>query len=825
MSKLIDQFLNNWKKSAGAYPSDEELETVFVDMAFDFIQDKAKALMKPEHRLGFEIVFRNDEGDRLVGIFAFRIGKRLIYAPVFFLHGEIKGTDLLYRHDVKKFVPHSKEWIELLLKMDDGRLIEGSSIAREEARRNPDQFANKPVNGRQAVKSSAIMAVGTVRRALGNKDENVSEEDIEDNVSEEDIAEVLDILYAEAMRGRDQDFITSAVEDMETQGYRAVDLAPRRDDDEVQPVKLAKQYFLNAFEGFLKHASEIPQVEKLLSTYLVEDGKLPAFDAVINTFEKDANFADNLFSILDPEDYNPKDLPLEEPRTKSASSHEGLVLHMGLKGLSGDEEQFTKRASKGYWFEDNRKIHADVIDCDKAIQGVDMPGSYDIILENEEMHECLVVTLSELGNNDHSDYPKMLCDNDAKKSDTALINLEDGSFCRLNRKDRAEVLGLHKRAPEMLEQDRKWSTKPTPGEICVIYDIKQDKATSPVYIEKVEKTGDGIQKVFYCEASDYFYESYNQSGSQDEDCITIHPDTTESDFKKGVFSKEYVRFLKLNKNPKGSTKESPSYKKGLPPAGIEEVFGFMTDNQFKTAHVVKRNSESDRYQVLIGPDKRPTPDMNRMDTLVYLMGGMHLTEEVADHAITKAASRETGDPFLFFYKAAVSLAYPEPEPNVSVDPNFGFLVNEDQEYEIPTHRGNPAQPGHRIGDAYDPNPGKGIQLDIILSSTPDELANYAKEFNAPQIFDHGVVGSLIKTFDAVSVIDKYLPKMEDALDVMGRIIFLFYWKPKDFEKAFGTDEMEEQEETLLSTFRTYGEMVADLKRRVSSTNTGSIALT
>ena len=51
----------------------------------------------------------------MVGIFAFKVGEELIYAPAFFINGSIKGTDLLYRHKSKTFVPLTTDWATYLV--------------------------------------------------------------------------------------------------------------------------------------------------------------------------------------------------------------------------------------------------------------------------------------------------------------------------------------------------------------------------------------------------------------------------------------------------------------------------------------------------------------------------------------------------------------------------------------------------------------------------------------------------------------------------------------------------------------------------------------
>ena len=119
----------DWRKYAGTTYPDQDVEKAFLDQAYIFIQNKATPLMRDPYRLGFEIVFKNDDNTRMVGIFVFRVDNDLLYAPVFFINGDIKGTDLLYRHNTKKFVPLTNDWCQYLISLST--YSEGKKISKD----------------------------------------------------------------------------------------------------------------------------------------------------------------------------------------------------------------------------------------------------------------------------------------------------------------------------------------------------------------------------------------------------------------------------------------------------------------------------------------------------------------------------------------------------------------------------------------------------------------------------------------------------------------------------------------------------------------------
>ena len=107
----------DWKKQAAqmSAASNADIEKSFFDLAYTAISNRVTPMMRPEFRVGFEIVHKNEENTRMVGIFIFRVAKELFYIPTFFINGDIKGQDLLYRHSTKTFVPATNDWAEYLV--------------------------------------------------------------------------------------------------------------------------------------------------------------------------------------------------------------------------------------------------------------------------------------------------------------------------------------------------------------------------------------------------------------------------------------------------------------------------------------------------------------------------------------------------------------------------------------------------------------------------------------------------------------------------------------------------------------------------------------
>ena len=66
------------------------------------------------YKVGFQVIDKNDDETRGVGVSVFKLNNQWIYIPVFYLNGRLKGTDLMYLPDRSQFVPTKETWITYL---------------------------------------------------------------------------------------------------------------------------------------------------------------------------------------------------------------------------------------------------------------------------------------------------------------------------------------------------------------------------------------------------------------------------------------------------------------------------------------------------------------------------------------------------------------------------------------------------------------------------------------------------------------------------------------------------------------------------------------
>jgi hypothetical protein len=103
----------------------EGFEQAFSSLAYAYLKDKAPRLL--DFIIGFQLVDRNEDNTKAVGIFGFKVGDQWLYAPVFFLNGDLKGHELLYLKKQDMFVPLKENWVNHVISRKPHVLGEASA--------------------------------------------------------------------------------------------------------------------------------------------------------------------------------------------------------------------------------------------------------------------------------------------------------------------------------------------------------------------------------------------------------------------------------------------------------------------------------------------------------------------------------------------------------------------------------------------------------------------------------------------------------------------------------------------------------------------------
>lgn len=91
---------------------DSNFETKLHQLVYPEVAAKAPRLMS--NLIAFELLDVNNDDTEATGIYAFRVGKQLVYLPVVYTDGAISPLDELYMASEDLFIPLTEEWIDYL---------------------------------------------------------------------------------------------------------------------------------------------------------------------------------------------------------------------------------------------------------------------------------------------------------------------------------------------------------------------------------------------------------------------------------------------------------------------------------------------------------------------------------------------------------------------------------------------------------------------------------------------------------------------------------------------------------------------------------------
>lgn len=745
----------DWRDKVAAMTEtdDVDIEKTFSDIASGFVANKVGDLMKDEHRIGFEIVKKNEDNTRLLGIFAFKVDKDLIFAPVFFLSGEIKGP-LLYRCDTKQFVPANKEWANYLIEsieMKEGRGINKSISSDSNPRVHIDKLLSRP-------KSASIS--------------DLVEQEFGKNISEE----IERVLAEKSSSGK------------------------------------------HILRSFL----EEPDVGE------------PAAELVIKaaSMEGSDNFVEYLAYLYgDPGNLIPEVFTYTEKKASSVNTDSNkLELHVQLtKDQMKNAPQYFK---DGFFMVDGRGNEylnkAIVVDSHLPINSITEEGVYDLMSPDGSFSGPYIVCMSNTTDQDrlYANGRSMqgkpcfiIIDNEGKlyfQHQLIGATSEDNSF--------KELKGFTK------------SDTVSEGNIYIALNTRTKTSFGP-FLVKDKKTADNIDYIKINKYNTYTcdwspsdnvtsYELYTD-GEGFKDCRYVV--NKEAPDKDKVFGENTI-FIKIK--PGKGRFSSSQYIKSVAQINKEFAKGSIHDwlSEKYNAKPLKitfdKIASSDKYGLICN---NKTTYFDKLGMMIKLSKDLKINSDFAYNLITSAESGQDCT-FLFCDDQEVDAGFQKSGSRLRIAdrPDFEEYVSEvsglpedrPQSFvlDIVGEQNFPEPP--TVGDALNPTTATGLPSITVATTDPSQLRQLADAYNLPNVFEHGVVGTLADTFDASSLLDKYIPKLQDALDSLGRTKFLFYWKPDDFEKAFGRDDMTNLEAQIDTNYNQFGDLVLTLLKKVDKKNKG-----
>lgn len=861
-------YFSDWKKQAAlTATSDADIEKAFADMASGFVENKLPALMQGDHNIGFEVVKKNDDNTRMLGVFAFRIDKALLFAPIFFLHGEIKGP-ILYRCDTKTFVPATKEWASFLL----------SSLEKKEG-------TSSPKSRRQAM--NPLVQMDRLRMTSGGREKSASVElpsmAVPVRVHKEGPVTVPNGNCVIVLDTKKEELTPATWNNRLTDGASILKMAAADDGTIRCSIPGAGEFWLAAKDGILfKQASDkniaiegedgtfyemdsssskavrdtffqkkagmmvedhwgamadaldwTLRKEGALREFLAEpDFGAAATDAVVKAANASYDFAEMLATIYgSPENFIPEHhtVTLSKEAAAELTNEVGFIHDVSVfeKAGAAVPEDYYK---DGFFLYDGRPEYVKslvISEFPKELSVISEPGVYTVaqndgtLIDNVlAVNPCSDSTFGKDGWQPLDRY-----DGASNRNRPAMLLIKDGKVLYT-----PDAIGI--RTGEVSDYDG-LSKEVSTSQMYVL--VHEGNAWGPIAVF-AKSNKDGVE---YIQTDMHAYYSPLSAGSSfdyhfgkfNTDDFIYNKDLDHSIFDEHILGND-VRWVKLNCTTK-SYKDSGSFWgeggnakfEALHNIGGQRALDNFIFSNWKTPKVKitrhKNNEDGTReYQVealnALGPklSKKAMLAKLAMDCGIDGNKAYSILDEVNNNGSAsfylqpteKVASR------LRLVESPMFQDEFDDDTGVAVQPvqSFRLSVHGDQQHESPSAH----------GDMWNPTSITGLPDSTVLSTDPMELRTLADTYRLPNVFEHGVIGSLANAFNATSLVDKYVAKIEDGVDALGRIKFLLYWAPQDFEKAYGQEAMTNMEAQVDENFIALGDLLLDLLKKTERQRKG-----
>lgn len=742
---------DNWKQAASQESVDyQAVESTFMTQAYGFVANKAKVLFRDPFRLGFEIVHRNEKATKMVGIFAFRCNNSLLYAPVFFVNGEIKGADMLYRSEVKRFVPLSDEWCSFLVRGANEEA--GSAQRRDSIRRQPD--------------------ANMYRLAYPHRTK-----------------------YAAEGEPIDPEFEKLASQDI------FMELMRHCSQDDAAPSLLIPRAIKDGGPDFLVKLANLIEGSELASRYLAEN-----YTTADLTLDPDwcVKKAAEAAAAIDPmERYrNSVILVRELGFAKSAADRKGIANHGYV--LEDYRELGAVNATIDI-VEDPAIIE---LSSPGVVSVMDVDGNaFDaLLLSNSDRW------MKNHKGSYHGFYASD--DDDRGQQTMVTLGGKVAEYVTYYGRRQDKVIGTYKEDKSCFEKCQTKPSSAKVGKTYILVCKESLRASEPFTVTAKTGKCISTANLYGSDRADLVFkpdatETDPERGFVNDNFVLIEL-KTETDtghgnnHQKTVWAKSLMAPAQLNAwlRTGGGNTHSKDITITKEPSGLFTVSADGSDGFRKVARSLDRMAA----QLSLVGDYEMRVD--KSGEILDCAQDKGVTRFRLFDTVSKSGYVTRMNPeqeWLSGYDPVLNARLQFPQ-----EQTLGTTTPERPQQH---HRLGDRYMGE-APMAYYAEDDDGLPADALMGQSPEELASMAQKYDMPQIFDHQVIGSLAgNTYDTIEQVRQYVPDLETGVDRYARILFLLRYRPADFEEAYGKDELMEMEQELSSLFAMAGKTLLRMLKR------------
>ncbi len=808
---LEAQSLTHFKEASLGGEQESGFEQAFASLAYAYIKDKSPRLL--DFMVGFQLVERNQDNTKAMGIFGFRVGESWLYGPTFFLNGDLKGHELLYLKKSNTFVPMKENWVNYIISQKPHQLGEPSDETPQQMGAqmpNLRRIINPPGYGKMgadAGQPAAPTVQGWARPFLPFVAAGAVVEPFTGAGYGRYFAKAAGV----AARLDLNRFLCEDVEILKAARdlYETYPLIKKGFDD-----FYGKDFFVKAAQRLLAQSRSLLDDSKHADDEVESRARLTAFDDLMSGRRGKRRRPATRGSLL--EDAPPPEHPLKSGALR-VLVYDRVTVTQNLRDL--DEEDRDRLMRDTVLIKDKRDPHAQStaynVQTRAELTNPTESGLYDVLEKPGAFAEMLVIT--------HPSTAK------AKESFATVVRLssphawlnthQTNLWVRPNRKpEKKDFADWFKEQPEY-----------TSLEVGAVYLFvgPDGQGTTPFTVR------DSLEDDYYV-VDFHDYPDYGRSrprylpkiakresgrigfGGYDDDYLVSDDSHLRVNRRRGAALRSAGGELSVPSSFKAvKLKDAPAPGEGhsllrcceahgsdpepIKPGNLADVQLMIYE---KTASVKLFHPPGGSEVVIKSPDGERR--LTKKAALIDLVCRHGLAEPAAREMLKEAELHRSAS-YRVKYAYGFGPGAPAfPEPVYGAEQIGYGSVNAiyPQEESLPVPDLDSGRTDPRV---YDPfyTPDKGAV----------QTAQMAAQSGQKEVFDTAMISGLLKAVRQDSIVDRYLGDLMKALDKLGRILFLFYWHQEEFEDRYGKQDLPELEDSLRNAFETLGDVTLFLKEK------------
>lgn len=798
-------------------------EQAFASLAYAYIKDKAPRLL--DFLVGFQLVDRNEDNTKAMGVFGFKVSAQWLYAPVFFLNGDLKGHEMLYVKKTDSFVPMKENWINYILSKKPHILGEPSPRQPHELGQLLPQLSQLSVPPRNNKFASTMPEM-------------------------HDWAVPALSSFAKLMLTDGEKF-AAIVQD----GMPLLDNWKGVDDLLRQDLSLLK----GAYDLYRKYPGIKAGVDKFY-------GGTQIFHVIGNEMKKAAAAKPGQTYILPPpapkapEAPKPPKAP-EAPKAPPVGKAASIIPYQVKESVGRrlkitvnndvvttenlpdlDEEEREKLLNDPVLIKDHREgeeiSKAYNVEIQSELINPDRTRRYEVLTAPGKFEKLLVIHQPHSGRG-YEPWSTVL---KYEGDDKGWLNVHSTEvWCRpgLEEDNSEEYREWYESLPkaDSLSVDSTYVVLARNGQGTVPFTVKEDLGDQCYKVsfhdEAVKRRALGLAD--HRDDKDRGYDPVlNDYHPWDAKvCLNTREGSRIKSYNGLLYLPTEARLIKVKSLPKPKKDEHGCVVEPVPIWGAGDHIPLcnLADVQNEIIQKTARlKLYEDHSEVIIDSPAFGTQRMPKLAGLIHLVRDHGFDETTARELMKQAAVKGLAHGAAVF-RVAYGPEYPLkkealvpggmggnmiagapgapalPEAEYGYDQTFGGAPTQYQSTEfmpVPGMESDMTDP-----DIYNPN------------NVPDPMAvQYGQEAagrGQKQVFDTAMLGQMLKAVREDSIVDRYLGDLLKALDRLGRILFMFYWHQEEFQERYGKADLPELEDSIRNAFEVLGDVVLYLKKKTIDT--------